>query len=163
MVLGLPYGGVEVVEADPFWARVAGGLTIQLGTALDGLSAAIEHVGSTSVPGLAAKPIIDLAVRLAPDADVDQVINQLQQDELVYRGFRQNVGDWLFHRLDGRGGCVAIVHVVTYDDENWSRWLIVRDRLRRDTSARNRYQALKQRLAEEHPNDRESHSRGEDG
>jgi GrpB-like predicted nucleotidyltransferase (UPF0157 family) len=68
MNLGLRYGDVAIVESDPAWARAAATLIAQLHAALRENAVAIEHVGSTAVPGLAAKPIIDLAVPLLPTA-----------------------------------------------------------------------------------------------
>lgn len=160
MRLGLPYGDVDVIGSDPSWSTTAAQWITDLNTVLDGFATAIEHVGSTAVPGLSAKPIIDLAVRLVPGADVDAVVAVLADAGYVYRGRRVEVGDWLFHRLTSEGLCAGIVHVVGHDDPSWSRWLAVRDRLRDDPVARRRYADVKLRLALQFPTDRESYSRG---
>jgi GrpB-like predicted nucleotidyltransferase (UPF0157 family) len=61
-VLGLTYGQVRLVDSDPGWPRAFEALAPELRSALGELAVAIEHVGSTAVAGLLAKPILDLAV-----------------------------------------------------------------------------------------------------
>ncbi|MEV0269319.1 GrpB family protein [Hamadaea sp. NPDC050747] len=68
--LGLPYGTVTVVDHDPSWLPTGAAYAAEVATVLGGLSGGVEHIGSTSVPGLAAKPVIDLAVRQTPGACV---------------------------------------------------------------------------------------------
>src|SRR5579875_647672 len=126
MMLGLPNGGVDVVDSDPNWSVVAAGLATQVGNALGASAGVVEHVGSTAVPGLAAKPIIDLAVELAPDAEPNRVIEALEGIGLVYRGYRSEVGDWLFHCQPNENWCSAIVHVVDYGHPGLPSWLTVR-------------------------------------
>jgi GrpB-like predicted nucleotidyltransferase (UPF0157 family) len=77
MTLGLERGRVRLVDHDPRWAAAFEQLRADLATELGPLATAIEHVGSTSVPGLPSKPIIDIAVGLAPDAGVDPVVSAI--------------------------------------------------------------------------------------
>lgn len=78
MVKGLPYGEVEVVASEPHWETEAAASIVDLRAALARSAIAIEHVGSTAVPGLPAKPIIDLAVALQPSARMDRVVTSME-------------------------------------------------------------------------------------
>lgn len=160
MAQGLPYGDVEVVASEPDWQADAAASIVEIRAALARSAMAIEHVGSTAVQGLPAKPIIDLAVALHPMAEIGRVVTAMEAIGYVPRGQRLDVGDWLFHRLSDNEWCTTIVHAVAPDNESWDRWLRVRDRLRADPAARDEYAALKQSLAELFPHDRASYSRG---
>lgn len=160
MMLGLPHGGVAVVDSDPDWPVIAADFAAKVRTALGASARHIEHVGSTAVPGLAAKPIIDLAVELVPDADPNRVVDALRAIGLVYRGYRSEVGDRLFHCQPDENCCTAIVHVVEHGHPGLGSWLAVRDRLRADPELREQYAQLKKDLARRFPGDRPSYSRG---
>jgi GrpB protein len=67
--LGLAYGRVRLVDSDPRWPGAFRRLAAELRATLGELAVAVEHIGSTAVPGLAAKPILDVAIGLAPGAD----------------------------------------------------------------------------------------------
>jgi putative glutamine amidotransferase len=122
--------------------------------ALGDLAERIEHVGSTSVPGLAAKPVIDIQVSVAsvtPRAPIVSALAALgyehsidpiePQHEFFSRGY-----------LDGISRMVN-VHVCEVGS-NWERrHLAFRDELRRDPDAAASYAALKRQLAEDHPRD----------
>jgi GrpB-like predicted nucleotidyltransferase (UPF0157 family) len=68
---------IRVVDYDPSWPQVFEDLRARIWPEVQDLVAGIEHVGSTSVPGLAAKPSIDLDVVVAPMADIPAVIGRL--------------------------------------------------------------------------------------
>lgn len=74
---------IQVVKYDPQWPQAFEQIRLELEQALGELALRIEHVGSTSVPGLAAKPIIDLDVVIGDDADLSLVIRCLE--EIGYR------------------------------------------------------------------------------
>jgi GrpB-like predicted nucleotidyltransferase (UPF0157 family) len=77
---------VIVVGYDPSWPETFQALRNGIAGALSGLAAAIEHVGSTAVPGLAAKPIIDIDVLLASEAMLDEAIERLARIGYTHRG-----------------------------------------------------------------------------
>jgi GrpB-like predicted nucleotidyltransferase (UPF0157 family) len=147
---------VEVADSDPRWQLVFDGLAAELRPALAGLDAAVEHVGSTSVPGLAAKPIIDIAIGVRGDIAIDRIIRLLEPLGYIYRRDEGASGGHLFVvDEDGQPGHrIAFVHVVAIDDPQWSRYLAFRDRLREDPDARAAYERLKRQLAAEFPRDR---------
>ena len=121
----------------------------------------IEHIGSTSVPGLSAKPIIDLMAKFKNFESIDSFIadNLLQQpewnfvptelDERPWRRFCVMVKD--SHRF-------AHLHLVPINSERWDQHIAFREILKKDEDLRNEYQDLKNRLAKELGNDREAYT-----
>jgi GrpB-like predicted nucleotidyltransferase (UPF0157 family) len=156
-VLGLAYGMVRLVGSDPGWPGAFHRLAAELSQALGQHAMAIEHVGSTAVPGLAAKPILDVAVGLSPDADPAQVVAILEPLGWIFRGDKGDAGLLLVleahpsHR-------VAHLHVVGFGDARWHRYLAFRDRLRADATARAAYAELKCDLAERLAGDRAAYT-----
>jgi GrpB-like predicted nucleotidyltransferase (UPF0157 family)/ribosomal protein S18 acetylase RimI-like enzyme len=120
---------------------------------LDELVAAVEHIGSTAVPGLVAKPVIDLALGVRPGVRVDQLIEPMAQRGWIYRGDAGDDGGWIFVLEDSPWRRVAHAHGVAADSEQWRRYLQFRDLLRCDVRARQHYARTKERLARKHPGD----------
>src|SRR5262245_7899068 len=77
---------IVVVEYDPNWPAVFEQLRLGIWPAISDLATSIEHVGSTSVAGLAAKPIIDITVVVPTAADVPLAINRLSALGYVHQG-----------------------------------------------------------------------------
>lgn len=129
--------------------------------AVDGLDVAVEHVGSTAVPRLLAKPIVDVAVS-APAAMLGEVLSRLRATPLVDRGNQGEQGGHVFVLVDPDDPEVrqAHVHVVDRASPQWNRYLAFRDRLRHDRNARQAYEALKSSLAAEQRTDRARYTAG---
>ncbi|MBF6327412.1 GrpB family protein [Nocardia transvalensis] len=139
---------IIVVPYDPDWPRHAQAAITELTTALPGLFLDIEHMGSTSVPGLAAKPVIDL---MASVSDLDEVV--AREDNLAWLGYRREEngmsGRLFYPRDDATGQRTHHLHIVPaaeWDDQNER---ILRDHLLANPAAAAEYAALKQRLATE--------------
>jgi GrpB-like predicted nucleotidyltransferase (UPF0157 family) len=123
----------------------------------------VEHVGSTAVPGLAAKPVIDLMASVTdPDAVVAQAGERLAADGWCYvppdldRG-----GLWrrFFVKPDASGQRrIAHLHVIQAGHPRWAKQIAFRDALRRDDRLARSYEDLKRRLAARHPGDREAYT-----
>ncbi|MFF5225575.1 GrpB family protein [Dactylosporangium sp. NPDC000521] len=135
---------IEIHDHDPAWAGSARRAVEELTTALPGLFGVVEHVGSTAVPGLAAKPVIDL---MAATATLDAVI---EADELLgslgYRRLETGMRGRLFYRRDGSPVAYHL-HVVTADTWDTRNERLLRDHLLHSPADRGEYGALKQRLA----------------
>lgn len=110
----------------------------------------IEHIGSTAVRGLIAKPIVDIAIGLADFTELDLVVERMKAKGYRYRGFRPDAGG---HICDFRIGerTIRHAHVVVAHSEQWHRYIAFRDFLRSCPSARNRYETLKRGLALQYP------------
>jgi GrpB-like predicted nucleotidyltransferase (UPF0157 family) len=118
----------------------------------------VEHVGSTAVPGLAAKPILDVVVGLAPGADPDRVIAALEPLGYQFRGDKGTEGGVLLVLEDRPAHRVAHLHLVGHGDAQWRRYLALRDRLRGDPATRAAYARLKERLAARFSGDRRAYT-----
>ena len=131
---------VELAEQDPAWAGQFAEHRERIEQALGDLASQVEHVGSTAVPGLAAKPIVD--VQLAtPDLDAAAA-------RLVDAGYVLRVREPGHRVVKGvRPMPAANVHLHEPGDPALAARLRLRDRLRADPEARQRYEDVKRSLA----------------
>lgn len=123
----------------------------------------VEHVGSTAVPGLAAKPVIDLMASVTdPDLVVERAGERLAADGWCYvPPDLDSGGQWrrFFVKPDAsRQRRVAHLHVIKAGHPRWADQLAFRDALRRDDQLARAYEDLKRRLAAQHPGDREAYT-----
>ncbi len=137
---------IEVVPYDPKWPARFRDISVTLASALEGVAVeAIEHVGSTSVPGLAAKPVIDVDVVVQRDA-LDDAIRALERVGYTHRG---DLGIPDRHSLAEPDGPRRNVYVTVDGSLALHNHLAVRDALRADAQLRAAYADLKARLAAE--------------
>jgi GrpB-like predicted nucleotidyltransferase (UPF0157 family) len=135
---------IEVVEYDEAWPVRAAAARADLISL--GVFDAVEHIGSTSVPGLAAKPIIDLMAA----ADLGAVAGR-EHDlaDLGYHRFDARMSGRLFYVRDENGQRAYHLHVVPADTWDTRNQRLLRDHLRAHPEDARRYAELKQRLAGE--------------
>jgi GrpB-like predicted nucleotidyltransferase (UPF0157 family) len=129
---------VTVAEPDPRWAERGRTAVGVLGPLFD----AVEHIGSTAVPGLAAKPVIDL---MAAAADLDEV----DDDALAALGYRNEpspMSNRLFYWREDYDSLRYHLHVVTTESWPERKERAFRDYLLAHPDARDRYAALKREL-----------------
>lgn len=136
---------VVVVEYSPDWPRQFARVAAGLRQALHGLpSVAVEHVGSTSVPGLAAKPTLDIDV-VVPRPDVGSAVAALTAVDYEHRGDLGVVDREAFRAPDGEPR--RNVYVCVEGSLSLRNHLAVRDVLRRRPDLRDEYAAVKRDLA----------------
>jgi len=122
---------------------------------LPGRFAAIEHVGSTAVPRLSAKPIIDILAGVSALSDADALLDPLcMHGYETCAEFNATLPDrrWLMRHALGRR--THHLHLVVFGGAQWVQHLQFRDVLRADSAIMARYEHLKQELAELHRHDR---------
>jgi GrpB-like predicted nucleotidyltransferase (UPF0157 family) len=158
--LGLTRGEVRLAPADPASPAFFDRLAVDLRAALGELTVAVEHVGSTAVPGLPAKPIIDIAVALAAHATTDAVVAVLVPVGYLFCGDKGEEGGLLFVLEDSPAHRIAHVHAVGSGGRLWTNYIGLRDRLRRDAAARASYGELKRDLARQFSGDRPAYTAG---
>jgi GrpB-like predicted nucleotidyltransferase (UPF0157 family) len=120
---------------------------------------AIEHIGSTAVIGLAAKPVIDLMAGVADMAVAEALAGPLcQVGYTTSAEFNASLQDrkWFMRWADGHR--THHLHVMVQEGKRWKEHLIFRDALRTDAGLAARYGALKHRLAATHGRDREAYT-----
>jgi GrpB-like predicted nucleotidyltransferase (UPF0157 family) len=158
--LGLESKTVRVVPYDVRWAALFRAEASRLSDAvlvagLPGLR--FEHVGSTAVPGLAAKPILDIAAGRAMETPAVEYVPAFEAAGYIYRGESGLPGREFFRRGDPRS---HHLHLVEYDGWHWRRYMTFRDALRADARLRDAYASVKHELAAKYPNDREAYIEG---
>jgi GrpB-like predicted nucleotidyltransferase (UPF0157 family) len=136
---------IELSDHDPSWAERFEEEKGRLAGVFDGQAVGIEHIGSTAVPDLCAKPIVDVLVGLRELALSDEQIVAMQKLGYEYLG-EYGLPGRLFFRKDPR---THHVHVVEYGGLHWDRQLTFRDALRTDAEERRRYDEFKRKLAAE--------------
>jgi GrpB-like predicted nucleotidyltransferase (UPF0157 family) len=143
---------VLIEDYDPAWPRTFAKLAARAAAALGEVAVAIEHIGSTAVPGLAAKPIIDLDVVITLPADLPEAIQRLDRIGYVHLGDLGIKGREAFRAPPDEPP--HHLYVLCAGANELRRHLVFRDALRETSDLRNRYGALKRSLAQEHQNDR---------
>ena len=139
-------GPVTLAEADPEWTDWYLREEARIRRALGGRALQVEHVGSTSVPGLAAKPVIDIILAVADSADEISYVPDLEAAGYQLR-FREP--DWHEHRFVVDPPAVQI-HVFSVGSTEVERMLLFRDRLRSCPEDRELYERTKRELAARH-------------
>lgn len=152
---------VVIVEYDPAWADMAESELQRIRGALGTVVSRLDHVGSTAVPGLAAKPILDLQLSVAVIAARANYVEPLERLGYLFVPSPESP-DFHFFALPQERPRTYHLHVCEAGSEHETRHLAVRDFLRTHPSEAERYAALKRRLAAKHPRDRLSYIEGKD-
>jgi GrpB-like predicted nucleotidyltransferase (UPF0157 family) len=135
---------VRLVEYDPAWAERFAEAAARIRAGLGDRVLVLEHVGSTSVPGMAAKPYIDVVLGVPDSSAEDDYVPAL---EAAGYELRAREPDWFEHRYLVSAGKAVQVHVFTAGEPEIDRMLRFRDRLRSSPEDFDRYLAEKRRLA----------------
>jgi len=156
-VLGLDRTRVVVVPYDPAWPRLFEVEAARLRAALGTRILSIEHVGSTSVPGLDAKPILDLMAGVESLDDAERLLPELRE-----MGYEHKPDPEIPERSYlVRGPAEHRTHHLSFavpTSAFWRRQLRFRDLLRADAAPADEYARLKHALAERHRGDRLAYS-----
>jgi GrpB-like predicted nucleotidyltransferase (UPF0157 family) len=157
---------IELVPHDPAWARL---FEEEKGRLLDllpeGLIVRVEHYGSTAIPGIWAKPVVDMLVEVADldrARDVAAPILEAQGYDYFWRpqpeGATPPHYPWFIRRGPG-GERTHHIHMTVADSTLWEG-LVFRDYLRAHPDAAAEYERLKRRLIADHPGDRVAYTQG---
>ncbi|UNK16311.1 GrpB family protein [Paenibacillus sp. N3/727] len=149
---------IEVVPYNPEWKTEFEKIKKMISGYIGDLILAIEHVGSTSVEGLSAKPIIDLDVVIESYDVFPSIVERLEQQGYEYEGNLGTEGREAFRRLFNDGCMKYHLYVCPQDGKGYLEHIAFRDYLRGYESARKEYELLKIRLAETHRFDIDSYS-----
>jgi GrpB-like predicted nucleotidyltransferase (UPF0157 family) len=136
---------IVLVEYDSRWPKLFMREACRIRAALSDLAIRVEHVGSTSVPGLAAKPIIDIVLVVPDSADEPAYVPALESAGYVLH-IREP--DWFEHRLLNGPDTDVNLHVFSAGATEIDRMLMFRDWLRSHDADRDAYLAVKRALAQ---------------
>jgi GrpB-like predicted nucleotidyltransferase (UPF0157 family) len=148
---------VIIEPYDPSWPLKFEAEKSALASALSPwLAGPIEHVGSTAVPQLAAKAVIDIMAAVADLASSAAAIAALRPLSYCYFAYRADEMHWFCKPSDRKR--THHLHLVPFGSRLWNDRLAFRDLLRRDEAIRQAYAELKLALAARHRNDREAYT-----
>jgi GrpB-like predicted nucleotidyltransferase (UPF0157 family) len=150
---------IRVVQYDPEWPRRFEAQRVLLEQLLaPWLSAGVHHVGSTSVPGLDAKPIVDITAGVRSLEEARTAIPVLINEGWVYAPYKPEEMHWFCRPSPNHRE--YHLHLIGADSPTFRARLAFGDALRADAGLRARYTALKHDLAERFRNDREAYTEG---
>jgi GrpB-like predicted nucleotidyltransferase (UPF0157 family) len=149
---------ITVVDYDPHWPALFESLRVEVAGALGDLAQTIEHVGSTAVPGLAAKPIIDIDVLLRSASDLSVCIERLAALGYEHRGDLGIPEREAFAAAPGRPA--HHLYVCPHESREFRRHVAVRDYLRTHPSDASSYGELKRSLAVRYRDERSAYNDG---
>jgi len=160
--LGLIRGKVKVVDYNSNWPRLFQEEQEKLRKALGDKVGDIEHVGSTSVPGLASKPIIDMIAEVDNLNIYIELIKPLSRLGYEYMPERISV-DRAFFPKGPRENRTYHLSLVIKGSDGWRNPITFRDYLIAHPETKKQYQELKEKLAKKYPNDREKYTTAKAG
>jgi GrpB-like predicted nucleotidyltransferase (UPF0157 family) len=160
--IGLMRGTVRVVEYQPDWADLYEVEAVRIRACAGDVIADVQHVGSTAVPGMPAKPILDIAVAVLNKDCVPQAVKRLVDVGYIDLGYQEVTGGYLLVKDREPDLRTVHLHIVMLADIEWRNYLAFRDILRQDPVIRDKYARLKKRLARQFPEDRKSYTESKD-
>ena len=156
-MIGLEKGTVKLAPHTELWHQLFGEEEARLRDAIGEHVVAIEHVGSTAICGLSAKPIIDIAAAAREVSDAERCVRPLENIGYQYRGENGIVGRYYFVKGEPR---THHLHMVGVSSDFWKNHLLFRDYLRKHREVAEEYERVKRDLAIQHERDREAYTEG---
>lgn len=162
MSLGLKRGNVRIVEYDPDWVNKYENEKANLIEIFSDHIIKIEHVGSTAVPGLASKPIIDILIGVKSFTELTYFIEKMPEIGYEYMPERMFENRKFFPKGPQEKRTHHVSIVIAEDPREWYDKLLFRDYLRSNKNTQNNYAILKKQLAAKYANDREKYTLAKD-
>ena len=159
-MIGLKRGTVELLPHQPLWEDLAAKTIMLLKSLLNDVAIDIQHVGSTSIQNVCAKPIIDIAVGVKTLDSITPYIELLGKNGILFR--KEDVKEQLLFVIGDFENEIRThhIHVVEWNSVAWKNYINFRDYLNAFPEYAKEYDDLKKSLAEEFANDREKYTTG---
>jgi GrpB-like predicted nucleotidyltransferase (UPF0157 family) len=158
-MIGLKRHTVRVVKHRPEWAILFMREAEMLRVSIGDIVADIQHVGSTAVPGLTAKSMLDIAVAVPSMDVIPSVVSRLTASGYIDRGYIHEGNYLLVKEIDPDMRTIHL-HMVASTSREWQNDCEFRDLLRQNERLRQGYARLKAHLARHYPNNRASYTAG---
>lgn len=153
--IGLSRNHVQLLDHQAEWSSLFTNETGSIRAALNSPSLTVEHIGSTAIPGIYAKPIVDIAIPYTATEEAKKYTPLLEKIGYIYKGEEGVVGRF-FYVKGSEEKRSFYLHLVSPDEFN--RLISFRDALRSNPQLAKEYSELKQELAEKFTNDRKSYT-----
>jgi GrpB-like predicted nucleotidyltransferase (UPF0157 family) len=150
---------VTLVEHQQAWPDQFRAVALELEQVFAGCGAVVEHVGSTAIAGLVAKPVLDVLVGARTLAEVQERVAALGERGYRYRPEYETLIAQRRYFVREAGALPRVhLHAVVFGQRLWNDHLAFRDALRRDAALAARYAALKRELAVRHARDKAAYT-----
>jgi len=165
-MLGLNRNVVKLVEHANNWKELFKEEKILLNTLVGKHVVDIQHIGSTAIDGIAAKPLLDILIGVTSMADAQKFDkHKLKEANIYHLGRVQIEGKEVFAKFSNLENLTKthVLHVVEYGGDWWQKHIYFRDYLNEHPEVANDYAALKKELAEAFPTNERSYTDGKKG
>lgn len=157
-MLGLKYGNISLCSTDPNWQNIAAETVLKLKNVLGTFAVDVQHIGATSVQGLYARPVIDIAVGVRILEDVHKFVPELEKAGFKYRRQAENSWRIAFECVNEETSLVTHnVFFVEYMGERWLGFINFKRYMMASEAHRAEYNELKLKNAEKFANDAEGY------
>jgi GrpB-like predicted nucleotidyltransferase (UPF0157 family) len=147
-------GSIAVVPHDPGWSRLFEAERALLeGVLAPWLKGGVHHIGSTAIPGVAAKPIIDMMAGVSDLGQARAAFESLKALLYVHTPHRPGIAHHFSKPSTKPSEVTHGLHLTEPGSDLWREGLAFRDALRQDAALAAEYEAIKRRLTDEHPTD----------
>lgn len=159
-MIGLKRGIIRLETYDENWNRLAYDSIQQLKTLFKKIAIDIQHIGSTAIDNIHAKPIIDLVVGVENLDKVNQFFPSLEKENIIFRG--QDVSNQLLFVMEDTSRNVRThhIHIVIHNKKDWNNYINFRDYLNANPIKAKEYERLKIDLTNQYPTDRNAYTHG---
>lgn len=158
-MIGLKRGTVKLVPYEPIWTQEFKEEKKRLTTILGDLVVDIQHIGSTSIPGISAKPIIDIDVGVKSSGDFPKCMEILERNGYEFRKNGSRVNSYMLFAKGPQNNRTHYIHVVKFNGEMWKHDLLFRDFLSKHRKEAMQYEDLKNDLEKRFADDRGSYTK----
>ncbi len=159
MNIGVANNQVTLEIYNPDWKALFEQEKAALEQALGGIPVTIEHIGSTSVPDLKSKPILDIGIGVDDKCNIEIINDNLSKNNYCNLGFRSEQMGIILERLSD-GKRTHCIHILELTSKHWTDYLNLRTLLRANEHIRKDYEFLKEDLAKLHYNNRKAYTAG---
>ena len=160
MVLGLKHGVTELVDHDLEWGINAAETIQRLWAILGSTAKDIQHIGSTAIRNIKAKPVIDIAVLACNYEEILSLTAELEKEGFIFRGWEGNderqpvfqCGEYIQEDKEMRV-LTHFIHIVKADSQQWHDYINLRNYMNAYPTVAHEYERVKLQLADENRND----------
>lgn len=158
-MIGLKRGIVKLAKYSAKWSRLFEAEAKILRKIFGQTALEIQHVGSTSIPDLDAKPIVDIALAVNDLTLSENTENDLRRHGYFFRPNSTTESSKLYAK-GPENRRTYYLHIVLTKSDKWENYLLFRDYLRKNSEAREQYLQLKQKLLQKFENNRDAYTEG---
>ncbi len=159
-MIGLKRGEVALCEHCPEWKKIAQETINNLKEIFGSNALDIQHIGSTAIPCIKAKPIIDIAVGIRSFDDITEALSILDSNEIYRQSHNRFSGDLLYVINDADGKRTHQIHILIYESPQWWNYVAFRDYMNAFPQKAKEYEKLKVKLARKYPNSQTKYTDG---